>query len=181
LGIIIPNNNKYEIELFFNNIINYIEKVDNVTDPEIKDEIIKRLSQDKPFNIPNSFLFLAKTIAIIEGICNQLDPEFNLFDYLEPYFQESIMESIDLQKMATSTFEIPSKINYISTSVGNIEQQRTEIDIKLNRYENLIKNNNYFIVLLMSLNNFNELDLNFEIILFISIFFIFNFQKKNRR
>jgi predicted unusual protein kinase regulating ubiquinone biosynthesis (AarF/ABC1/UbiB family) len=182
MGIIIPNNNKYEISLFFDSIINYIEKVENISDPDVREEIILKLSNEKPFNIPSSFIFLTKTLGIIEGICTRLDPEFSFFNYLEPYFQETIMESIDLQKMATSTLEIPSKINYISTSISNIEQQKSEIDIKLNKYEKSIKTNNYIIVSLLTANNIMISETNLEIItlLIIAIYFFIS-QKKNLR
>ena len=178
LGIIIPNNNKYEIALFFETIINYMEKVENINSPEVREEIILKLSQNKPFNIPSSFIFLGKTIGIIEGICERLDPNFSFFEYLRPYFQETVMDSIDLQKMATNTFEIPLKINYISTSIGNIEQQKSEIDVKLNKYERVIKNNNYLIASLIAVNNLN---VNSEMVtLLIIIIYLFISQKKNR-
>jgi len=151
LGIIIPRSNKYEITLFFESIINYIEKVDDVNNPELRSEIISKLSQEKPFNIPSSFIFLAKTFGLIEGICTNLDPDFSFFEYLQPYFQNTVMESIDLQKMATNTFEIPSKINNMSTSITNIERQKAEIDIKLNKYENIIRTNNFLLISLIIL------------------------------
>jgi len=153
IGIINPNSSKYEIEIFFNNILNYLQKIENVNDPTIKDQIISKLSQEKPFTIPSSFIFLGKTLSIIEGISTQLDPEFSFYKYLTPYVEENIMDSIDLQKMASSTLEMPSKINYISNSMSNLEQQKSEMDIKLNRYEKLIKNTNYFTISLIIINN----------------------------
>lgn len=124
LGLIIPDSdNRYEISIFFISLINYIEKTKDSTD-SVKQEILNKLSEDKPFIIPGSFVFLGKTLTLIEGICTQLDSEFKFIDYVKPYFEDSIMESVDIQKMVQNTIEIPSKIEYISNSLNNLEQQK---------------------------------------------------------
>lgn len=147
LGIIVPYKNKYEIAVFFGNILNYLEKVEDSTDPFIKESIINKLSDEKPFIIPSSFIFLGKTVSIIEGICLQLDQSFNFIDYIKPFAEDSIMEAVDIQKIAQSTLEMPYKINFISNSVSNLEQQKNESDIKINNSIQKMKDFQYSTIL----------------------------------
>uniref|UniRef100_A0A6C0IB01 ABC1 atypical kinase-like domain-containing protein n=1 Tax=viral metagenome TaxID=1070528 RepID=A0A6C0IB01_9ZZZZ len=182
LGIIIEGSStKYEIALFFDSLINYLEKAQNIPNSELKNEVLLKLSQEKPFNIPSSFIFLGKSLGIIEGICNQLDPNFNFVEYLSPYFEETVMDSIDIQKMASSTLEIPSKINYISTSISNLEQQKTEFDIKLKKYQNNVQMNNYLVISLLTVSNFTGAEIGSELVTMTIIILYLIFQRKNRR
>lgn len=101
----------------------------------------------------------------------QLDPEFNFITYVKPYVESEV--SIDLQKMALNTFEIPSKINNINNA---IEQQKSEINIKLNKYEEITKNNSYLFLYLSIINALIDSDnnINYNFLFFIfSFFFIF--------
>lgn len=171
IGIIKLTGNKNDIIIFFNQFINYIQKVDNFTDPYIKEFITNKLSQEKPFIISDSFIFLGKSLTLLEGICVQLDPEFNFITYVKPYVESEV--SIDLQKMALNTFEIPSKINNINNA---IEQQKSEINIKLNKYEEITKNNSYLFLYLSIINALIDSDnnINYNFLFFIfSFFFIF--------
>lgn len=174
IGLIVPNGNKYEISLFFDSIINYLEKLDP-SDPILKDELLKKLSISKPFIIPSSFIFLGKTISIIEGICTQLDPDFSFYEYLKPYFQENF--SIDFSKMASSTLEMPSKIKYISETIS---QQRNEINLNLKSNNDLINNMQISTLSALTAETLLDQSSDFSIIfVFISLFFIF--QNSRRR
>ncbi len=38
-----------------------------------------------PFQVPNDLIMLARTVAILSGMCTGLDPDFNLWNQLSPY------------------------------------------------------------------------------------------------
>jgi len=38
-----------------------------------------------PFQVPNDLILLARTVAILSGMCTGLDPEFNLWNQISPY------------------------------------------------------------------------------------------------
>lgn len=38
-----------------------------------------------PFQVPNNLIMLARTVAILSGMCTGLDPDFNLWNQLSPY------------------------------------------------------------------------------------------------
>jgi predicted unusual protein kinase regulating ubiquinone biosynthesis (AarF/ABC1/UbiB family) len=123
LGVIVPTTSDVsDIELFFESILGYLETLDG--SGIMNDDLAVQLAAEKPFVVPTSFVYLAKSFSIIEGICLQLDPEFNYFTYLEPMIQQQFMESIDLNEMFMRTTEIPSKIGKISTAVLGLEKSR---------------------------------------------------------
>ena len=45
-----------------------------------------------PFQIPQNLLYLARTVAILSGMCTGLDPDFNLWLQLAPYARKLVEE-----------------------------------------------------------------------------------------
>jgi len=43
-----------------------------------------------PFQVPNNLIMLARTVAILSGMCTGLDPNFNLWNQLSPYARKLI-------------------------------------------------------------------------------------------
>lgn len=123
LGVIVPTTSDVsDIELFFESILGYLETLDG--SGIMNDDLAIQLAAEKPFVVPTSFVYLAKSFSIIEGICLQLDPDFNYFTYLEPMIQQQFIESIDLNDILMRTTEIPSKIGKINTAVLGLEKSR---------------------------------------------------------
>lgn len=50
----------------------------------------RELIYDMPFQVPQDLIFLARTVAILSGICTGLDPEFNVWLHLAPYAQKLV-------------------------------------------------------------------------------------------
>src|SRR6056300_471859 len=126
LGVIVPTTTDVsDIELFFETILGYLETLDG--SGIMNDDLAVQLATEKPFVVPTSFVYLAKSFSIIEGICIQLDPDFNYFTYLEPMIQQQFIESIDVNEMLMKTTEIPSKIGKISTTVLGLEKSRASM------------------------------------------------------
>ena len=123
LGVIVPTSSDVaDIELFFENILGYLETLDGGA--IMNDDLAVELAMEKPFVVPTSFVYLAKSFSLIEGICLQLDPDFNYFTYLEPMIQEQFLESIDIGEILMTTTSIPSTIGKINASVLGLEKSR---------------------------------------------------------
>ena len=123
LGVIVPTSSDIsDIEIFFETILGYLETLDGGA--IMNDELAAELAMEKPFVVPTSFVYLAKSFSLIEGICLQLDPDFDYFTYLEPLIQEEFLESLDIGEMIMSTTEIPSKIGKINSTVLGLERSR---------------------------------------------------------
>ena len=43
-----------------------------------------------PFQVPNDLIMLARTVAILSGMCTGLDPDFNLWNQLSPYARKLV-------------------------------------------------------------------------------------------
>lgn len=43
-----------------------------------------------PFQVPNNLIMLARTVAILSGMCTGLDPDFNLWEQISPYARKLI-------------------------------------------------------------------------------------------
>ena len=123
LGVIVPTSSDVaDIELFFENILGYLETLDGGA--ILNDDLATELAMEKPFVVPTSFVYLAKSFSLIEGICLQLDPDFDYFTYLEPMIQQQFLESIDLSEILMTTTAIPSTIGKINASVLGLEKSR---------------------------------------------------------
>lgn len=181
LELIIPTADADDIVLFFDNILTYIENMDGnmLKDNLLKDKLSDSLSQQKPFLLPSSFIFLAKTFNLIEGICKQLDPDFNYYTYLESMINSNIMNNIDIEKMASNTFEIPLKIQAISKSVTNLEKQRGEIKQNIKETNDTVKNTQFYVLLSLIIENSIDSN-NVEILIVMISLIVFNFQKNRR-
>ena len=126
LNIIIPTADTDDIALFFDALIGYLESMDGkaLNDELIKNELSNTLAKEKPFLLPSSFIFLARSFSMIDGLCKQLDPEFTFYTYLEPMVKKEVADVIDLRKMAMFTFEMPSRIRSINSSMVAMEKSR---------------------------------------------------------
>lgn len=136
LRVIIPTTSDLsDIEVFFESILGYLETLDGSS--IMKDELSLQLATEKPFVVPSSFVYLAKAFSIIEGICIQLDPEFNYFTYLEPMIKDQFVESINIRDIMVSTSEIPSRVRSISKAVLDLEKSKAAMrrSIKKTRRE----------------------------------------------
>src|SRR6056300_1538937 len=124
LGVIVPTSSDVsDIEIFFENILRYLETLDG--SGIVNDDLAAQLAIEKPFVVPSSFVYLAKAFSTLEGICLQLDPEFNYFTYLEPMIQQQFIESFDVNDVFKRTSEIPAKIGKISSTVMGLEKSRS--------------------------------------------------------
>jgi predicted unusual protein kinase regulating ubiquinone biosynthesis (AarF/ABC1/UbiB family) len=52
------------------------------------------LMYEMPFQLPHNLLLLGRTVAILSGMCTGLDPNFNVWEELEPYAQKLVAEEV---------------------------------------------------------------------------------------
>jgi predicted unusual protein kinase regulating ubiquinone biosynthesis (AarF/ABC1/UbiB family) len=64
---------------------------------------------DTPFQVPNNLLMLVRCIGILSGMCTGLDPDFNLWEQLEPYARKLVEQeaasALDLDNILTQLGE----------------------------------------------------------------------------
>ena len=154
LGVIVPTSSDIsDIELFFETILGYLETLDGGA--IMNDELAAELAMEKPFVVPTSFVYLAKSFSLIEGICLQLDPDFDYFTYLEPMIQEQFLESLDIAEMVMNTTEIPSKIGKISSTVLGLERSRAAMKRSMVKTRQEIRIVQYSVICALLAERFN--------------------------
>ena len=154
LKVIIPmTSDLSDIEIFFESILGYLETLDasNI----INDDIAMQLAAEKPFVVPTSFVYLAKSFSLIEGICLQLDPDFDYFTYLEPMIQEQFLESIDISESIKNTMGIPSKIGKINSTVLGLERSRAAMKRSMIKTRQEIRVVQYSVICALLAERFN--------------------------
>jgi predicted unusual protein kinase regulating ubiquinone biosynthesis (AarF/ABC1/UbiB family) len=177
IGIIIPRTSDLtDIELFFETILSYLETLDGSN--IINDDIAIQLASEKPFMVPTSFIYLAKSFSLIEGICVQLDPEFNYFTYLEPMITQQFVESVNIQEAIMKTAEMPSKIRNISTAVLGLEKSKASMKRSMSKTRDEIRMVQYSIVSALMAHQFDDTPLAMGFVL-CTLWFAFS-SRRNR-
>jgi len=177
LGVIIPmSSDLSDIELFFETVLGYLETLDGSN--IINDDIAAQLAAEKPFMVPTSFVYLAKSFSLIEGICIQLDPEFNYFTYLEPMIKQQFVESVDIQDAIMKTAEMPAKIRNISTAVLGLEKSKAAMKRSMSKTRQDIRMVQYSIVSALMAHQFDDTPLAMAFVL-CTLWFAFS-SRKNR-
>jgi len=155
LGVIVPTTSDVsDIEMFFETILGYLETLDG--SGIMNDDLAVQLAAEKPFVVPTSFVYLAKSFSIIEGICLQLDPEFNYFTYLEPMIQQQFIESFDVNDVFKRTSEIPAKIGKISSTVMGLEKSRSAMKRSMIKTQREIRVVQYSVVCALLAERFGD-------------------------
>jgi len=163
-----------DIELFFETVLGYLETLDGSN--IINDDIAAQLAAEKPFMVPTSFVYLAKSFSLIEGICIQLDPEFNYFTYLEPMIKQQFVESIDIQDAIMKTAEMPTKIRNISTAVLGLEKSKASMKRSMSKTRQDIRMVQYSIVSALMAHQFDDTPLAMAFVL-CTLWFAFSSRK----
>ena len=103
-----------------------------------------------PFQIPHDFIFLARAIGILSGMCTGLDPDFNVWDHLTPYAAKLIAEEArssrdfwldELKSFFTALYTYPIKMNSMIAKIerGEISVRTPDVVKQINRLELAIR------------------------------------------
>jgi predicted unusual protein kinase regulating ubiquinone biosynthesis (AarF/ABC1/UbiB family) len=81
-----------------------------------------------PFQLPEHFLLIIRAMSLTSGVCSALDPEFNLWNSVEPYAAQLLRDERgnvvqDLGKQALETagiaLRLPKRLDALLTQVDN--------------------------------------------------------------
>jgi predicted unusual protein kinase regulating ubiquinone biosynthesis (AarF/ABC1/UbiB family) len=79
-----------------------------------------------PFQVPQNLLYLARTVAILSGMCAGLDPDFNVWTTLAPYAKKLVGEEgfggleywlEELGQLAQTLIALPAQTSRVLTQV----------------------------------------------------------------
>ena len=138
-----------------------------------QDELAESLSEEKPFLIPSNFLFLAKSLTTIDGICQQLDPDFNFITYIESMMEDTmVMPSIDVNEITRTSFEMPVRVRSINEAVNNLDKSRSSMKRSIEKTRKELKTVQYSLMMVLISQNYNDNQMVFWGSIISCIFFI---------
>jgi predicted unusual protein kinase regulating ubiquinone biosynthesis (AarF/ABC1/UbiB family) len=130
-----------------------MQEIRNVSPQEVRDfaHQFRDLMMSMPFQVPQNLLYLARTVAILSGMCAGLDPEFNLWTTLAPYARKLVQEDAtdgldhwleELSLFAQSLLALPGQTSRVLAQVegqglriqtGSIEREMRKMTGSLDR------------------------------------------------
>ncbi|GAA4166392.1 AarF/ABC1/UbiB kinase family protein [Gryllotalpicola daejeonensis] len=109
-----------------------------------------RVVRSLPFQLPENFLLVIRSMSLTSGVCSALDPEFNIWDAIEPFAQRLLREeggnvvasaAREIVSAAGVFARLPGRIDTLITRVndGVVTVATPALDIRLSRLERLIR------------------------------------------
>lgn len=86
----------------------------------------RQLLYDMPFQVPQDFIFLARAVGILSGMCTGLNPDFNVFGVLAPYSKNLLADEAaqgatkwlgELTGMARLLFSLPTRTDAVMRKI----------------------------------------------------------------
>ena len=129
----------------------FIERYASVSDLSNLDtaavlEDITQIASDNYVTLPGSYTMLARSLATIEGVLEELCPELQLFEYLSDKLMARVKKSFDIHqellsagKDALSISKKAAKIPVLaSDALKSIVKGKTKVNLELTGYEDLV-------------------------------------------
>ncbi len=99
LGVLLPSADLERIEQAEAEVLGYIwgksiPELARMSHQEMREFAIKYrdLLYELPFQVPQDFIYLARAVGILSGICTMLDPEFNPWEPVAQYAQQFVAQ-----------------------------------------------------------------------------------------
>lgn len=154
--MIIPSTSKSKVAFFFEALFSVIAlpnienelKID--VDLEETLEVIKDLGytdSNRPFTLSNDMIYIGKCISILDGICKQLDGEYNAVDYVKPRV-ETKLKSVDLRFDGAfiDFLEVPSHVRNINSAMLSIEKSTYSMRARTSSMSNEIRHTQFLLL-----------------------------------
>ena len=157
VGILLPTTNTAELERAMTTLFDrfggmgfaQLRKVDQ---REFRDfgrefgSVVRSL----PLQLPENFLLVIRSMSLTSGVCSSLDPDFNVWDAIEPYATRLLREesgnvAVTVAKEALSVagivLRLPQRIDSLITDIneGVVTVATPAIDRRLGRLERLVR------------------------------------------
>jgi len=110
----------------------------------------RELIYSMPFQVPQDFIFLARCVGILSGMCTGLDPQFNVWNSLAPFAKKLVAEEskfgldVLLEEAKTylrSLVSLPVKMDAVLTRLerGEVAVRIPEVDRRVRRLEKAVR------------------------------------------
>jgi predicted unusual protein kinase regulating ubiquinone biosynthesis (AarF/ABC1/UbiB family) len=104
----------------------------------------------QPFQLPENFLLIGRAGSLTSGLCSSLEPDYNLWDSVEPYAQQLLREEsgnllTDFAKQAVDNVQVawklPARLDEVVTRLedGTLPISVPKVEAAVERVERLVK------------------------------------------
>jgi predicted unusual protein kinase regulating ubiquinone biosynthesis (AarF/ABC1/UbiB family) len=99
-----------------------------------------------PFQLPENFLLIIRAMSLTSGVCSALDPEFNLWDSVEPYAAQllrdergNVVQDVAQQALETAgiAWGLPKRVDGLITRIeeGSVAVANPRLERRVARLE----------------------------------------------
>ncbi|WP_460772351.1 ABC1 kinase family protein [Microbacterium sp. GXF7504] len=91
--------------------------------------------RELPFQLPEDFLLIIRSMSLVSGVCSSLDPGFNVWDAVEPFAADLLRDEQggmlrDAAAQAAETMAVTARLpRRIDTVITSIEEGRVRVDL----------------------------------------------------
>lgn len=146
LGVLLPSADTVELERAISELFDRFGGVGvaeiTQTDPrEFRDFALRfsELVRALPFQLPENFLLLVRSISLISGVTSSLNRDFNMWDAVDPFARtllnggaNSTLRALgrELTKQATTLLQLPAKLDDLITRLerGELSVRQPEVE-----------------------------------------------------
>jgi predicted unusual protein kinase regulating ubiquinone biosynthesis (AarF/ABC1/UbiB family) len=122
-----------------------------ISHEEMRDSMheFRELMFDMPFQIPQDMILLGRCVAILSGMCTGLNPQFNVWEGLEPFAQQLIREEAssnldiwldELKNIGGTLLGYPRRIDNLLAKMekGEMAVQTPQLEVPINSLQRAI-------------------------------------------
>ena len=99
-----------------------------------------------PFQLPENFLLIVRALSLVSGVCTALDPEFNVWDSVEPYAAQllrdeggSVVQDFakEAVQIAGVAWRLPRRVDALLDRVdqGSLAVTSPRLELRVSRLE----------------------------------------------
>ncbi|MGW4928276.1 ABC1 kinase family protein [Agromyces sp. NPDC004153] len=154
VGILLPSADTAELERAMSELFARfggmgLAEVRQVDERELRSfaiefgEVVRAL----PFTLPDNFLLIIRAMSLTSGMCSSLDPDFNMWDAVEPYAAQllrdergNFVQALGQQALsyATTLAGLPQRVDALATRIeeGRVVASSPKIEQRMVRLEN---------------------------------------------
>ncbi|KQO96926.1 ABC1 kinase family protein [Leifsonia sp. Leaf264] len=103
-----------------------------------------------PFQLPENFLLIIRAMSLTSGVCSALDPEFNLWDSIEPYASQllrdergNVVQDVARQALETAglAWRLPKRLDSLVTRIedGSVSMANPALERRVARLERAMR------------------------------------------
>ncbi len=103
-----------------------------------------------PFQFPENFLLIVRAMALTSGMCSALDPDFNIWDAIEPYAAQllrdesgSVVQQFAQQarSVAGVVVRLPQRLDDLATRIedGRVAIENPKLERRVSRLERSVR------------------------------------------